>query len=142
MKPFGGYVPKDGTTGEEEYVEFYRAEDVDREIGRLKSEIEEKGQRILELDEQLTRLKGEIDALKTELHTAHVIARDHGQELQRGTERIGILQEALGFYADKSNWITVNSTEGDPDFGRFPVEHDRGARAREALKSLSPPPAP
>jgi septal ring factor EnvC (AmiA/AmiB activator) len=140
MKPFGGYVPKDKTSGEEEYAEFYRAEDVDKEVGRFKSEIEKKQQEIREHEEKITRLEREIDTLKSELRTDKVIARDHGRELQKGMEVIAALQEALGFYADKSNWITVNGTEGDSDFGKFPVEHDRGKRARKALKSLNPPP--
>jgi chromosome segregation ATPase len=141
MKPYGGYVPKDKLEGDEEYVEFYKAEEVDREMERLRSELEHTREEIERRDDDIERLKKELSESRAGMRTADTIARDHGREIQRGKTNMDTLREALIFYADRATWITLNQDQANPDYGKYLIECDGGKRAREALNEVDDTPS-
>ena len=134
MKPFGGYIPKDQMSGDEEYVEFYRAEDVHNEIKRLEKELQMKDEQIQQQAAENDLLKKQVEELQAQSKTARVVAEDHGREIHKTKDVIEKLRESLEFYAQKSNWITMHDKESDPDYGKFIVESDQGQRARQTLE--------
>ena len=136
MKPFGGYIPKDQPGGDEEYVEFYRAEDVHNEIERLKEELNMKDEQIQQQTEENSVLRKQLDELQAQTKTARVVAEDHGREINKTKDIIQQLRLSLEFYAQKSNWITMKDRKNDSDYGKFIIECDQGQRARKALKLI------
>jgi hypothetical protein len=136
MKPYGGYVPREKLSGEDQYVEFYKVEEVDREIKRLESIIERGSNEQRQRDEEMERLKKKNEELVAKLRTAESISRDHGKEIERVHREVTTLREALEFYAHRSTYSIVNAHEGDPQYGTYLIESDRGRKAREALKTL------
>jgi chromosome segregation ATPase len=136
MKPFGGYIPKDQLNGDEEYVEFYKADDVHKEIERLEKELKAKDDEIQQLAQGSEALEKQLEELQARTKTAQVVAEDHGKEIHKTQELMARLRESLEFYAQKSNWITIHDKEEDPHFGKFLVESDQGETARKALKLM------
>jgi septal ring factor EnvC (AmiA/AmiB activator) len=136
MKPYGGYVPKDQLNGEDQYVEFYKVEEVDREIEGLEAAIEKRSNELRKREEEIKGLKKESEKLEAKLRTAEIIAMDLGREIAKARNEVTILQEALEFYADRSTYSVVSASEGDPQHGTYLIEADRGKKAREALKTL------
>jgi chromosome segregation ATPase len=136
MKPFGGYIPKDQLSGDEEYVEFYKAEDVHSEIERLETELKAKEEQIQQLSAENGSLKKSLEELQAQTKTAQVVAEDHGKVIEETREIIAKFRESLEFYAQKSNWITIHDVENDPHFGKFLVESDQGETARKALENF------
>jgi chromosome segregation ATPase len=136
MKPFGGYIPKDQLNGDEEYVEFYKAEDVHRELERLEKELKAKDEELQQHVQKIESLRKHLEELQAQTKTARVVAEDHGKEIHKTQEILAVLRESLGFYAQKSNWITIHDREENPHFGKFLVESDQGETARRALELM------
>jgi len=136
MKPFGGYIPKERLSGNDEYVEFYRAEDVHINIERLKKELKIRDEAIQQQSEENGIINKQLEELQAQVKTARVVAEDHGKEILKTKDIIKKLRQFIEFYAQKSNWITIHDVMDDPQFGKFLVESDRGRKARKALKLI------
>jgi septal ring factor EnvC (AmiA/AmiB activator) len=139
MKPYGGYIPKNLLDGEDEYIEFYKADEVNAEIEKMEREIEKRDEDLRKKQEELEQMRKKTEEITAKMYTVDVIAHQHSREMERIKSNMEILREALGFYATESNWYSMQNDENYPNYGKFIIECDRGKKARECLKRIGNP---